>query len=221
MKKSVQQLLKGNEGFIRTRLGENANVFLDSSRGQQPEFLWIGCSDSRIDPNEITGTGIGDLFVHRNIANLVVEFDLNFLSVLQYAVEVLKVKDIIVCGHYGCGGVNAAIKGDQLGLIDSWLSHIKGAYQYYAWEIDQIVDPKQKARKLVELNVLEQVNNLGKTRIIREAWERGDAPALHGWVYDIETGQLMPLIDDVRNAEDLKAACKFERKNRSLALEKK
>src|SRR5882672_4431981 len=176
MDQRIQKLLDGNRIFLNGKLSENKNVFIDSAQGQHPEVLWIGCSDSRIDPNEITHTGIGELFVHRNIANLVVEYDLNFLSVLQYAVEVLNVKDIIVCGHYGCGGVNAAIKGEQLGLIDNWLGHIKSAHQYYAWEIALAPDERSKARKLVELNVLEQIHNLGKTRIIREAWERGEFP---------------------------------------------
>lgn len=211
---SIQRLLAGNAEFVKRKLLEDENIFRQSSTGQQPKYLWIGCSDSRIDPNEITGTGIGDLFVHRNIANLVVEFDLNFLSVLQYAVEVLKVEDIIVCGHYGCGGVNAAIKGDQLGLIDSWLAHIKSAHQYYAWELDSISDPKQKSNKLVELNVLEQLHNLGKTRILRDAWAKHEGPSLHGWVYDIETGSINALIRDIHNDEDLKGACKFERKKK-------
>jgi carbonic anhydrase len=141
-----------------------------------------------------------------------VEFDLNFLSVLQYAVEVLKVEDIVICGHYGCGGVNAALKGDQLGLIDSWLAHIKSAHQYYQWEIDALPDENSKSRKLVELNVLEQVNNLGKTRIIREAWDRGEAPSLNGWVYDISTGKIHVLHEAINSPEQLKIACKFERK---------
>ncbi|MBY0433010.1 MAG: carbonic anhydrase [Cyclobacteriaceae bacterium] len=212
MKPSLQQLLQGNQRFIEQKLRENSSVFKDSSQGQHPKVLWIGCSDSRIDPNEITQTGIGDLFVHRNIANLVVEYDLNFLSVLQYAVEVLKVEDVIVCGHYGCGGVNAALKGDQLGLIDNWLAHIKSAHQYYAWEIDQLTDEKSRARRLVELNVLEQVNVLGKTRIIREAWEKGIRPTLNGWVYDIETGKINVLHDNITNLEQLKVTCKFERR---------
>jgi carbonic anhydrase len=212
MKTSIQKLLDGNEAFITQKLGENKNIFKDSSQGQTPKFLWIGCSDSRIDPNEITQTGIGDLFVHRNIANLVVEYDLNFLSVLQYAVEVLKVEDIIVCGHYGCGGVNAAMKGDQLGLIDNWLGHIKSSQQYYQWEIDLQPDNKSKAKKLVELNVLDQINNLGKTRIIREAWEKGQRPNLNGWVYDIETGKITVLHDAISDSEQLKLTCKFERR---------
>lgn len=213
MKESLQRLLRGNENFVRQSLEKNRNVFVDSAPAQHPKVLWIGCSDSRVDPNEITQTGIGELFVHRNIANLVVEFDLNFLSVLQYAVEVLKVEDIIVCGHYGCGGVNAALKGDQLGLIDSWLAHIKSAHQYYEWEVDAEPDENSRSRKLVELNVLEQINNLGKTRIIREAWERGTVPSLNGWVYDITTGKITVLHDAISSREQLKIACKFERKS--------
>lgn len=209
---TIDTLLQGNKQFIAKKLSENSSVFKDSSQGQHPRFLWVGCSDSRIDPNEITQTGIGDLFVHRNIANLVVEYDLNFLSVLQYAVEVLKVEDIIVCGHYGCGGVNAALKGDQLGLIDNWLAHIKSAHQYYSWEIDLQPDDRSKSRRLVELNVLEQINNLGKTRIIREAWEKGQVPRLNGWVYDIENGGITVLHDAITDKEELKVACKYERK---------
>jgi carbonic anhydrase len=212
MKPSIEKLLQGNKDFIQRKLKTNPDIFNESAKGQSPKFLWVGCSDSRIDPNEITNTDIGELFVHRNIANLVVEYDLNFLSVLQYAVEVLKVEDIIVCGHYGCGGVNAALKGDQLGLIDSWLAHIKSAHQYYAWEIDSLNDEKQRSRKLVELNVLEQINNLGKTRIIREAWSRGNSPTLNGWVYDIENGKINILHDAITDTEQLKVACKFERK---------
>jgi carbonic anhydrase len=212
MELTIEALLKGNKQFVDKKLSENASVFADSSKGQQPRFLWVGCSDSRIDPNEITQTGIGDLFVHRNIANLVVEYDLNFLSVLQYAVEVLKVQDIIVCGHYGCGGVNAALKGDQLGLIDNWLAHIKSAHQYYAWEIDMLPDDRAKSRRLVELNVLEQINNLGKTRIIREAWDRGPLPRLNGWVYDIENGGIKVLHEAITDTEQLKITCKYERK---------
>jgi len=218
---TVDTLLEGNKRFVASKLRENINVFKDSSQGQHPRFLWVGCSDSRIDPNEITQTSIGELFVHRNIANLVVEYDLNFLSVLQYAVEVLKVEDVIICGHYGCGGVNAAMKGDQLGLIDNWLAHIKSAHQYYAWEIDQQPDERSKARKLVELNVLEQVNTLGKTRIIREAWARGPVPRLNGWVYDIENGDIKELHKGITDSEQLKVTCKYERKAKYDATDKK
>jgi carbonic anhydrase len=214
MKPSIQKLLQGNERYISRKLGENQNIFRDTSQGQAPKVLWVGCSDSRVNPNDITDTDIGDLFIHRNIANLVAEYDLNFLSVLQYAVEVLKVEDIIVCGHYGCGGVNAAMKGEQLGLIDNWLANIKSAHQYYAWELEQIPDEKQRSRRLVELNVLEQINTLGKTRIIREAWQQGRTPALNGWVYDIGTGRIQVLHDAITDAEQLKITCKFERRQK-------
>jgi len=221
METTIEKLLEGNKRFVANKLKENTNVFKDSSQGQHPKFLWVGCSDSRIDPNEITQTSIGDLFVHRNIANLVVEYDLNFLSVLQYAVEVLKVQDIIVCGHYGCGGVNAAMKGDQLGLIDNWLAHIKSAHQYYQWELDLQPDEKSKGKRLVELNVLEQINNLGKTRIIREAWAKGATPRLNGWVYDIENGGITVLHEAITDTENLKVACKYERKVKYEAENKK
>lgn len=212
MSPSLEKLIKGNSDFVEKKIKENATIFQETSKEQHPKYLWVGCSDSRVSPNQITHTDIGDLFIHRNIANLVVEYDLNFLSVLQYAVEQLRVEHIIVCGHYGCGGVNAAMDGAQLGLIDSWLGHIKSAYQYYSWELDSIQDKKAKARKLVELNVLEQINNLGKARIIREAWEKGNTPTLNGWVYDIETGKLNVLHEEITNTELLKVACKFERK---------
>lgn len=212
MKPSIQRLLEGNELFFKGKMRNDPEFFARTSQGQQPKFLWVGCSDSRVDPNEITQTDAGELFVHRNIANLVVKTDLNFLSVLQYAVEVLKVEDIIVCGHYGCGGVNAAMKGDQLGLIDDWLAYIRGAYQYYEWELQPFSDPRERARRMVELNVLEQVNNLGKTSVIREAWQRGSAPAISGWVYDIESGQINILHNEITNDDQLKLACKFERK---------
>jgi carbonic anhydrase len=218
---TITDLLEGNRKFVARKLKEDGEIFRQTSQGQHPRFLWVGCSDSRIDPNEITQTGIGDLFVHRNIANLVVEYDLNFLSVLQYAVEVLKVEDIIVCGHYGCGGVNAAMKGDQLGLIDSWLAHIKSAHQYYSWEIDLQPDEQSKSRRLVELNVLEQINNLGKTRIIREAWAKGPLPRLNGWVYDIGNGEIKVLHEAITDTEQLKVACKYERKIRYEASQKK
>jgi carbonic anhydrase len=212
MKPSIHRLLEGNELYYRGKTRTDPDFFNRTSKGQQPKFLWVGCSDSRVDPNEITQTDVGELFVHRNIANLVVKTDLNFLSVLQYAVEVLKVEDIIVCGHYGCGGVNAAMKGDQLGLIDDWLANIRTAYQYYDWELEPYTDPKDRGKRMVELNVLEQVNNIGKTSVIRDAWVKGKVPAISGWVYDIESGKIKILHPEITDTEELKLACKFERK---------
>lgn len=212
MKPSIGRLIEGNELYLKTKTRNDPEFFRRSSQGQQPKFLWVGCSDSRVDPNEITQTDVGELFVHRNIANLVVKTDLNFLSVLQYAVEVLKVEDIIVCGHYGCGGVNAAMKGERLGLIDDWLAYIRSAYQYYEWELAPFTNPAERARRLVELNVLEQVNNLGNTDIIKKAWEKGRTPAISGWVYDLETGKINILHEQIADAGQLKLACKFERR---------
>ena len=212
MKTTVARLIQGNDQWIAQKQAQDPSFFTRSAQGQHPKFLWIGCSDSRVPPDEITRTDPGELFVHRNIANLVVPNDLNLLSVLQYAVEVLKVEDIIVCGHYGCGGVNAALAGDKLGLIDQWLAHIRESYQYYAWEIDALPTQAEKARKLVELNVLEQINNLGKTDIMQKAWAEGQRPSLNGWVYDLANGKITILHEEITNAEQLKVACKFERK---------
>jgi carbonic anhydrase len=212
MKDSISKLIRGNEEWVSAKLATDQDFFVRSAKGQSPKFLWIGCSDSRVPAEEITHTDPGELFVHRNIANLVVENDINLLSVLQYAVEVLQVEDIIVCGHYGCGGVHAAMTGVQLGLIDEWLNHIKEAHQYYAWELESHPTEEEKARKLVELNVLEQINNLGKTDIIRNAWAKGTRPSLNGWVYELASGKLNVLHEEITNSEQLKLACKFERK---------
>jgi carbonic anhydrase len=212
MTATIARLIEGNEKWIARKMAEDPGFFARSAEGQHPRFLWIGCSDSRVPPDEITQTGPGELFVHRNIANLVVPTDLNLLSVLQYSVEVLKVEDIIVCGHYGCGGVNAALAGEKLGLIDEWLAHIREAYQYYEWELDAYAAQDARARRLVELNVLEQINNLGKTSILQKAWSEGSRPALHGWVYELASGRLSVLHEGITNPERLKLACKFERK---------
>ena len=142
------------------------------SKGQSPEYLWIGCSDSRVPANEITGTKPGEIFVHRNIANMVVHTDMNLLSVLEYAVDVLKVKHIIVCGHYGCGGVIAAMSNKQYGFVDNWLRHIKDVYRHHHIELDSIADEEQRTNRLTELNVIEQVHDLGKTSIVQNAWSR-------------------------------------------------
>jgi carbonic anhydrase len=157
--------------------------------------LWIGCSDSRVPANEITGTQPGEIFVHRNIANMVVHTDLNLLSVLQYAVEVLKVKHVIVCGHYGCGGVQAAMTQKSLGIINKWLRNIKDVYRFHREEVDSIKDEVEKTNRLVELNVQEQVLNLAKTSIIQKAWKENQAPDLHGWVYGLHNGLIKPLLE--------------------------
>ncbi|MFZ9418721.1 MAG: carbonate dehydratase [Sediminibacterium sp.] len=194
MEKSYLRLLENNKNWVKEQLELDPDFFERLSKGQSPDYLWIGCSDSRVPANQITGTDPGEVFVHRNIANMVVHSDMNMLSVLSYAVDVLKVKHIIVCGHYGCGGVIAAMKNQQFGLIDNWLRHIKDVYRYHHLELDAIEDEDLRARRLVEVNVQEQVHDLGKTSIVQNAWKRNQPLHIHGWVYDIKDG----LINDLK-----------------------
>ena len=194
MKKSYLRLLENNKNWVKEQLDLDPTYFEKLAKGQSPEYLWIGCSDSRVPANQITGTEPGEVFVHRNIANMVVHSDMNMLSVLSYAVDVLKVKHIIVCGHYGCGGVIAAMKNQQFGLIDNWLRHIKDVYRYHHVELDAIEDENKRARRFVEVNVQEQVHDLGKTSIVQNAWRRNQPLHIHGWVYDINDG----LINDLK-----------------------
>ena len=193
MEKSYKQLLENNKNWVAKQLAVDPVYFDKLANSQNPEYLWIGCSDSRVPANQITGTLPGDIFVHRNIANLVVHSDMNMLSVLSYAVEVLKVKHIIVCGHYGCGGVLAAMENKQFGLIDNWLRHIKDVYRYHHKELDAIEDKTQRARRFVEVNVIEQVHDLGKTSIVQNAWKNKQPLHVHGWVYDIHDGIIKDL----------------------------
>jgi carbonic anhydrase len=179
----------------------NPEYFTSLEHLQTPEFLWIGCSDSRVPANEITGTQPGEIFVHRNIANMVVHTDLNLLSVLEYAVHHLKVKHIIVCGHYGCGGVKAAMTNHNFGIINKWLRNIKDVYHLHQNEIDAIKDEKSKTNKLVEFNVQEQVKNLAKTSIIQKAWKYSQLPHLHGWVYDLHDGVIKPVFEMEANTK--------------------
>jgi carbonic anhydrase len=194
MEKSYSRLIENNKTWVADQLQMDPAFFDKLSKGQSPEYLWIGCSDSRVPAESITGTEPGEMFVHRNIANMVVHSDMNLLSVLSYAVDVLKVKHIIVCGHYGCGGVMAAMKNQQFGLIDNWLRHIKDVYRYHHQELDAIEDETLRARRFVEVNVQEQVHDLGKTSIVQNAWKRNQPLHLHGWVYDIHDG----LINDLK-----------------------
>jgi carbonic anhydrase len=193
MEKSIKNLLENNRNWVASKLAIDPSYFEKLSNSQNPEYLWIGCSDSRVPANQITGTLPGDIFVHRNIANMVVHSDMNMLSVLSYAVEVLKVKHIIVCGHYGCGGVIAAMENKQFGLIDNWLRHIKDVYRYHHKELDAIEDTTQRARRFVEVNVMEQVHDLGKTSIVQNAWKNKQPLHVHGWVYDIHDGIIKDL----------------------------
>lgn len=190
---TYKDLLSGNKNWVEEKLRQDPNFFERLSQGQSPEVLWIGCSDSRVPANEITGTKPGDIFVHRNIANMVVHSDMNLLSVLDYAVNILKVKHVIVCGHYGCGGVKAAMTNEQYGLVDNWLRHIKDVYRLHSMELDAISDEGKKFNRFVELNVIEQVFDLSKTSIIQNAWRTRDFPMVHGWVYDLRTGIIQDL----------------------------
>ncbi|MDX2182075.1 MAG: carbonic anhydrase [Bryobacteraceae bacterium] len=190
---AYRKLLLGNEAWVKDKMSISPTYFEEMAHDQTPEFLWIGCSDSRVPAEEVTGTGPGELFVHRNIANLVIHTDFNFLSVLQYAVEALQVKHIIVCGHYGCGGVKNAMSHKNLGLLNKWLRHIKDVYRIHERELTALRDPDQKFRRLVELNVIEQVQNVAQTSIVQAAWKAHNRPTVHGWVYDLKTGKLADL----------------------------
>jgi carbonic anhydrase len=193
--KSYERLLLENKAWAAEKLQDDPEFFSRLSHLQTPEFLWIGCSDSRVPANEITGTQPGEIFVHRNIANMVVHTDLNLLSVLQYAVEVLHVKHIIVCGHYGCGGVKAALTQHSFGIINKWLRNIKDVYRYHREEVDALETEDQRVDKLIELNVTEQVLNLAKTSIVQKSWKENNYPHLHGWVYSIENGIIKPIFE--------------------------
>ena len=179
-----------NQRWAQSMEAKSPGFFQQLSKQQAPEYLWIGCSDSRVPANEIVGLQPGELFVHRNVANVVVHTDLNFLSVLQYAVEILKIRHIIVCGHYGCGGVRAALAGRRNGLIDNWLQNIKDVLQLHEGALDAIEGLEAKTDRLCELNVIEQVNNVCRTTVMQDAWERGQKVAIHGWIYGIGNGLL-------------------------------
>ncbi|HNV27896.1 MAG TPA: carbonic anhydrase, partial [Cyclobacteriaceae bacterium] len=170
--KKYEQLLLQNRAWVQQKLGEDKDFFKKLANTQKPDFLWIGCADSRVPANEITGTAPGEVFVHRNIANMVVHSDMNMLSVLDYAVNVLEVSHVIVCGHYGCGGVRAAMGNKQIGLIDNWIRHIKDVYRMHHEELEAIKDMKAREDRFIELNVIEQVYDLGKTSIIQNAWQK-------------------------------------------------
>jgi carbonic anhydrase len=209
--KSYERLLLENKAWAKEQQQEDPLFFQRLLHVQTPEFLWIGCSDSRVPPDKITQTQPGEIFIHRNIANMVVHTDLNLLSVLEYAVNVLKVKHVVVCGHYGCGGVKAAMSRHNYGIINKWLRNIKDVYRFHREEIDIIADEDLRLNKLIELNVEEQVLNLAKTSIIQKAWKERNEPHLHGWVYDLHDGIIRPVseiepghhIDDLYEFDDL------------------
>ncbi|MCO6499330.1 MAG: carbonate dehydratase [Vicingus serpentipes] len=188
-----KNLLDNNKKWVLDSLNTDPNFFKKLANGQQPPVLWIGCADSRVPANEIIGAQPGEVFVHRNIANMVVHTDMNMLSVLDYAVNVLKVKHVIVCGHYGCGGVAAAMGNQHIGLIDNWIRHIKDVYRFHNDELDTIKDEKERFDRFVELNVMEQVLDLAKTSIVQSAWKKNQELSIHGWVYGIDSGIIKDL----------------------------
>jgi len=198
--KSYEKLLENNKEWAEQAVNNDPEFFNRLKNTQTPEYLWIGCSDSRVPPDSITGTRPGEIFIHRNIANMVVHTDLNMLSVLQYAVEVLKVKHVIVCGHYGCGGVKAAMTHQSLGIINKWLRNIKDVYRMHQDEVNFLPNDEERLNRLIELNVQEQVMNLAKTSIIQQAWKDNNAPHLHGWVYGLNDGLIKPIFEMAANS---------------------
>jgi carbonic anhydrase len=193
---SYEKLLLQNKAWAETIKADNPEYFERLAQLQTPEFLWIGCSDSRVPADRITGTHPGEIFVHRNVANLVVNTDVNLLAVLDFAVTVLKVKHVIVCGHYGCGGIKAATtKNDHKPILNMWLRNIKDVYRLHREELDAIKNDEQRINRLVELNVQEQVTNLAKTTIIQKAWKKEQRPHLHGWVYGLKDGLIKPVFE--------------------------
>ena len=194
--KPFEKLLEENKKWAAGIVAKDPDYFKRLSQLQEPEFLWIGCSDSRVPANEITGTQPGEIFVHRNIANLVINTDVNLLSVLDFAVNHLKVRHVIICGHYGCGGIKAAITNhDFEAVLNMWLRNIKDVYRIHRAELDAITDANKKENRLTELNVQEQIFNLAKTSIIQKAWKKEHRPDLHGWVYGLSDGLIKPVYE--------------------------
>lgn len=211
LREGFENILKGNKEWMRQVVEDTTGKLKQLAKGQNPELLWIGCSDSRVPANMITNTLPGEVFVHRNIANICVHSDMNMLSVLDYAVNVLKVKHIIVAGHYGCGGVDAALSRRQFGIIDNWLCHIKDVYRMYQDEIDALKGKEAKTNRLVELNVAEQVFNLCTTSIVQNAWRERDDLAIHGLVIETGTGELIDLGITFTGPEDLGRVFSFRK----------
>ncbi|MBF4493314.1 carbonate dehydratase [Flavobacterium sp. JLP] len=203
MKEFYKQILENNKQWVEQSLAKDPNYFADLAKGQTPPLLWIGCSDSRVPANEIIGAKPGEVFVHRNIANMVVHSDMNMLSVLDYAVNVLKVKHVIVCGHYGCGGVKAAMGNLSVGIIDNWIRHIKDEYRLHDKYLNSIEDETERFNAFVEINAKEQVYNLAKTSIVQSAWKNGQDLMLHGWVYGLNSGFVTDLNVTIASNDEL------------------
>jgi carbonic anhydrase len=198
-----KKILDNNKTWVETQLSIDKDYFKDLAKGQQPPLLWIGCSDSRVPANEIIGAKPGEVFVHRNIANMVIHSDMNMLSVLDYAVNVLKVKHVIVCGHYGCGGVKAAMGNQSIGLIDNWIRHIKDVYRLHEEYLNSFTDEEERFNKFVEINVQEQVFDLAKTSIVQGAWRNGQDLTLHGWTYGLNSGYVTDLGVNMSSNDEL------------------
>lgn len=198
-----KKILDNNKQWVQRKLQSDPLYFKHLEQKQQPPLLWIGCSDSRVPANEIIGAEPGEVFVHRNIANMVVHSDMNMLSVLDYAVNTLKIEHIIVCGHYGCGGIKAAMSNAHLGLIDNWIRHIKDVYRFHREELDHISDENKRFDTFVELNIKEQVFGLAKTSIVQNAWESGQKLSIHGWVYALSNGIVKDLNVNISNNKQL------------------
>jgi carbonic anhydrase len=202
---TVEHLFQNNRAWANDIKRGDPDFFQKLAAQQAPEYFWIGCADSRVPANEIIGLLPGEVFVHRNVANVVVHTDFNCLSCLQFAVEILQVKHIIVCGHYGCGGVKASMQHNQLGLIDNWLRHIKDVYHKYQAILEAISEDEKRLARLCELNVVEQVSNVCHTTIVQSAWKRGQALAVHGWIYDLHDGLLQDLQISITQPEEIPA----------------
>lgn len=198
-----KQLIENNKNWVASKIDQDPEFFKRLEKGQSPPLLWIGCADSRVPANEVIGAAPGEVFVHRNIANMVIHSDVNMLSVLDYAVNALKVSHVIVCGHYGCGGIKAAMGSQSHGFVDNWIRHIKDSYRFHREELDGIKDENQRFDRFVEINVIEQVYDLAKTSIVQQAWESGQTLHLHGWVYSVGSGIIKDLNTNVSSNSEL------------------
>ncbi|HZJ35146.1 MAG TPA: carbonate dehydratase [Gillisia sp.] len=210
MEDFYKKIIENNKKWVENKLELDPQYFEKLAKGQKPPLLWIGCADSRVPANEIIGAQPGEVFVHRNIANMVIHTDMSMLSVLDYAVNVLKVKHVIVCGHYGCGGIEAAMTNKSIGLIDNWIRHIKNIYRVHKKELDSIEDLRERTNRFVELNVIEQVYDLAKTSIVQNAWEINQDLMIHGWVYGVDNGIVKDLGVNFKNDSQLDEVYKLD-----------
>lgn len=201
--RALDELLANNRSWAAEMTRQDPDFFERLSQQQKPNHLWIGCSDSRVPANQIVGLMPGEMFVHRNVANVVVHSDLNALSVIQFAVDVLRVRHIIVCGHYGCGGVLAALRGDKVGLVENWLRHVQDVRSKHQTQLDALPGEGERHKRLAELNVIEQVLNVSNTTVVRDAWTRGQELSIHGWIYDLRDGLIRDLRTSVANEAEV------------------